>query len=187
MNKRNIIIFLLLVIAAGFLYFTNKKEEEIKEQHNYVFKNLNFPQITSITLKTYVEKKPFTLKKDKSGKWSVNGVECNKYKIEYLINLLKKVDFKNVISSKKENYPNFQVDDKNAIKVIITQGKKKIKLWIGKFTPDGNGCYVRLENGNVYLIPNNLTFEFDKTKKNFYLEDKIKKKKIKKDNSTVEK
>ncbi len=184
MNKRNIIIIILLVVAAGFLYYSNVKEEKASEYHNYVFKNLKFNNIKSITLKTYVEKKPFTIK-NQNGKWSINNVECNKYKIEYLINLLKSVDFKNVISTKKENYSKFQVDDNNSIKVTINQKNKKTTIWIGKFTPDGNGCYVRLENGKVYLIPNNLTFEFDKNRKNFYLKDKAKKKK--KDNQTVEK
>ncbi len=176
MVKRNIIIIAIFIIAVILLVISQKKEEIKKlKEHNYIFQNLDFKNIKSISIKNYTIV-------NKEGKWEINNVECNKHRIEYLINYLKRIDFDTVISNKKENYPEFKVDDKKATKVKIITDKKTYNLWIGKFTPDGNGCYVRLDNGNVYLLNKNLIFEFDKKSKYFYLE-KIKNKK-KYDNNT---
>ena len=174
MVKRNVIIITVFIIAVILLVITQKKEEIQKiKAHNYTFKNLNFKDIKSISIKNYTIV-------NKDDKWQINNIECNKHRIEYLINYLKGVDFNTVISNKKESYPEFKVDNKKATKITIVTNKKTYNLWIGKFTPDGNGCYVRLDNGNVYLLSKNLIFEFDKKAKYFYLVNKKKKN----DNST---
>ncbi len=171
MRKRNVVIIVLLIIAAVALYFSFKHDKNREMHGKYLFKNLKFKDITEISVKNFVAKR-FVLKKNNKGEWVTGGKErkCNKYKIAYLINILKDTDFGNIISDKKEKYENFNVDDKNSIKVIIKTIKKTIPLWIGKFTPDGNGCYVRLEDGKVYIVTKNLTYEFDRKRSYFYLE-----------------
>ena len=176
MKKRNIIIILLMIIAVAVLVITQVLNNGKEKEHHYLLNGLKFANIKSVYIKNYVQPKGFTLLKNKNNKWIVKGTgkECNKYRLEYIINLLKTVDFNNIISTKKENYKNFNVDDKNSIIVKIHLENNILPLWIGKFTPDGNGCYIRLKDGNVYLITKNLTFEFDKGEKYFYLEKKSK-------------
>ena len=172
MKKKSLIIIILVIIAGTILFLTQKEDKTDAIKKNFILKNIDFDKIDSIYIKNYVSK-GFTLKQDEKGNWSVlkKKKKCNKFRIEYLVNILKDTDFNNVISNKKERYKNFNVDDKNAIKVILKIDGKPLKLWIGKFTPDGNGCYVRLENGNVYIVTKNLTYEFDKKQKYFYLEN----------------
>ncbi len=170
MSKRNITIIILICIAALIMFVSNRTDKDDLQKKDYLLKKINFNNIKSITIKNYVDK-GFTLKKNDKGEWFIDNTDkiCNKYRIEYLVNLLRDTEFNNIISDNKDKYSTFNVDEKNAIKVKIKTGKETINIWIGKFTPDGNGCYVRLANGNVYIVTKNLTFEFDKKRQYFYL------------------
>ena len=171
MGKRNLILILILLIVIVLIFISVKKQKkENYITHNYILKKIKFDEITKMKIKN------FTLKNIK-GTWKIDNVTCNKHEIEYLVNLLKSIDFNNVISTNKNLFKKFQVTDNSSIFVeIFLKNGEKYRIYIGKETPDGNGCYVRY-NDKVYLVTQNLRLDFDKTKKDFYL---IKKKKTSK-------
>ena len=168
MGKRNLILIVLLIVVAVLVYVSFKKEKESEKiSHYYPFKNLKMSDIKSLKIKD------FTIKNE-NGTWKIDNVTCNKHKIEYLVNLLKHQDFSNIISEDKNNFNKFNVNKKDALIVEIkTNDNKNYKIYIGKITPDGNGCYIRF-NDKVYLITQNIKLDLNKPKKDFYLERKKK-------------
>ncbi len=172
MGKRNIILIILLIVIGIILIISIKTQKEKEQVHHfYLFKNLKLNNISELKIKN------FSIKND-NGTWKIGKILCNKHKIEYLINLLKNQDFSNVISTNKNNFEKFDVTDKDALVVAIkTKSGKNYKIYIGKITPDGNGCYIRY-NDKIFLITQNIKLDFNKTEKEFYLV------KPQKDNST---
>ncbi len=168
MSKRNIIVLILLILGIGALYYsTNKEKQEEEIKHNYILKSISFKKISQIKLKNF-------LIRNENGTWKIDNRTCNSHEIEYLVNLLKSVDFNNVISDNKNSFPKFMVTDNQSIKVEIkTSDGKNYKIYIGKMTPDGNGCYVRYKD-KVYLITKNIRIDFNKSKSDFYLNKELK-------------
>ncbi len=171
MGKRNFILLIILLVIVILILFSLKKENK-PLPHNYIFKNLNFKDISEFKLKN------FTIK-NINGTWKIDNETCNSHEIEYLVNLLKSTDFSNVISEDPSTFEKFKVTDNSSLKVEIkTTDGKNYKIYIGKITPDGNGCYIRYKN-KVYLITQNIKIDFNKEKKDFYLHKKVKKSKKK--------
>ncbi len=171
MGKRNIILIIFLIIVGIVIVFSLKKERESeKVVHYYPFRNIKLNEIKEFRIKD------FTIK-NKNGKWIIDNVTCNVHKVEYLINLLKNQDFSNIITEDKNKFKKFNVSEKEALYVEIkTNNGQDYKLYIGKITPDGNGCYIRF-NDKIYLITQNIKIDFNKTKSEFYLEKPKKNKK----------
>ena len=171
MGKRNLILIVLLIIVGIIIFLSLKKEKESeKVVHYYPFKNIKLNEIKEFKIKD------FTIKNE-NGKWLIDNVTCNVHKVEYLLNLLKKQDFSNIITEDKKIFKKFNVTEKDAVVVEIkTNDGKNYKLYIGKITPDGNGCYIRY-NDKIFLITQNIKIDFNKTKSEFYLEKPKKKNK----------
>jgi|GEM_PF-5755145 len=163
MSKRSIIFSVLLILFL-FLFILSKLFNKPENVHNYKFKDFTFESLNSVGIKDFV------IKKESDNQWRIGREICNKHKIEYIFNYIKELDFNNIISENQKDYDNFNLAEGVALKITLTFDKNNFNIWVGKPTPDGNGCYVRLDDGKVYIITKNLNFEFNRGKRYYYLE-----------------
>ena len=160
MNKKLIISLSVLSVIVA-LYFLN-----LNSQNNY--------QSTSQKLMTIQEK---NLKKIiiQSGQvaieiirtdsvWTISGndtLQIKEQAINRFFDITSKIEIQNTMTSKKEKWPKYNVDDSSGVHLALVDGEDKtINYYVfGRSQTDFSRCYVRINQDNeVYLLNENIIY-----------------------------
>ncbi len=147
-SKNTILVIVLLLICGVFYWFMSQEDAE---RH----KNTGQQPFATAKLSTWQRlefsspgKKPVTLV-NKDGHWQVEGMAECKVKekmVRQLLTALKNLKLDGLVTSGKQKFPIYQVDEEKGIRVHGIAAGKPMGLVIGKVAADFMHTYVRLED-----------------------------------------
>lgn len=142
-------VFLVSVLAV-FSYLKYRPQLTNKKEAGGLIKSTN--QVSKIEMED--EQKTTLVKKD--GKWLIQSEEsqpADEKKVNDLLTGLEALKISEIVSQNPDNFENFNLNEKEAIKVHLWENENKIfEIWVGKAGPAFNKTYFRLPNKEeVYL------------------------------------
>ncbi len=147
MNKKiTVILFIVFVILIVILILKGRFRNT---GGTTPFKNIEIKTIEIGKGKNEVIK----LSKDKNiwhvGRWPADVNTVNK-----ILESIKKIRLADIISIRREKYPDFEVPRESGVVVnMITSKNDKVKLYVGKRSAEWTKSFLRIENNPaVYLI-----------------------------------
>jgi len=152
-KKFNSLVFTFLIIillggAVGVLW---------RQRTASFAKPLPWEQLTKITLAE--EEKKIVLKKD-SGQWWVENeknLPADKNKIENLIDSLKALERRELVSQNKEKHSLFEVDKEKPSVVLEFVDHPSVSLIVGKNSYSRGGTFIRFpQKDETFLVPSYL-------------------------------
>ncbi|HDJ29297.1 MAG TPA: DUF4340 domain-containing protein [Proteobacteria bacterium] len=149
MKSKNTILVIVLLLICGVFYWFMGREGEGRH------KNTGQQPFATTKLSTWQRlelsspgKKPVTLVK-KDDHWQVEGMAECKVKeemVRQILTALKNLKLDSMVTSGKQKFTSYQVDEEKGIRVHGIAAGKPVGLVVGKVAADFLHTYVRLEN-----------------------------------------
>lgn len=147
-SKNTILIIVLLLVCGAFYWFMSRadkgKHENTGQQPFAAVEPSSWQRLEF----SAPGKKPVTLVK-KNGRWQVAGMKECKVKeemIRQILTTLQKLKLDSLVTSGKEKFATYQVDDKKGIQVHGVTAGGSVGLVVGKVAADFMHTYVRLSD-----------------------------------------
>lgn len=146
MNKKTVII--LTGIFAGLLVilvFRGKLENTVRRQ---VFKKLSVEKI-----KIEMKGESIELRKE-DGNWYSGGWTADIEAVNRVLSSIKEINPEEVVSTRKDVYPDYEVTPGSGVTVSVWSFKKKeIRFYVGKRSVEWTKSFLRIEGDPaVYLV-----------------------------------
>ena len=147
-SKNTVLVIVLLVVCGVFYWFINREDEgRHKNSGQQPFAQVEASSWQRLEFSS-PGKNPVTLVK-KDDHWQVEGVAECKVKermVVQILSALRNLTLDSLVTSGKEEFSVYQVDEQKGIHVHGVAAGKSLGLVVGKVAADFMHTYVRLEN-----------------------------------------
>jgi len=159
MKSKNTILVVVVLLACSALYWFMLREDAGRHQPaaRQPFAAIEASSWQRLEFSA-PGKKPVALVK-KDGRWQVEGVEKCEVKtemIQHILAALQELRLDSLVTSGKEKFADYQVDEQKGIRVHGIAAGKPVGLVVGKVAADFMHTYVRLENDQRIFRVNGL-------------------------------
>ena len=157
-SKNTVLVIVLLVVCGVFYWFINREDEgRHKNSGQRPFAQVEVSSWQRLEFSA-PGKKPVTLVK-KDDHWQVEGMAECKVKEEMVAQILTSLQgltLDSLVTSGKEKFAAYQVDEPKGIRVHGVAAGKPLGLVVGKVAADFMHTYVRLEDDQQIFRINGL-------------------------------
>ncbi len=159
MKSKNTILVIVVLLVCGTFYWFMLREDAGRHQPK-VQRPFAAVEASSWQRLEFAapEKKPVTLVK-KDDRWQVEGMEKCEVKtemVEHILAALQELRLDSLVTSGKEKFADYQVDEQKGIRVHGIAAGKPMGLVVGKVAADFMHTYVRLEGDQHIFRVNGL-------------------------------
>ncbi len=159
MKSKNTILVIIVLLVCGTFYWFMLREDAGRHQPK-VQRPFAAVEASSWQRLEFAapEKKPVTLVK-KDDRWQVEGMEKCEVKtemVEHILAALQELRLDSLVTSGKEKFADYQVDEQKGIRVHGIAAGKPMGLVVGKVAADFMHTYVRLEGDQHIFRVNGL-------------------------------
>ncbi len=171
MNTRNLVIVfvVLLVLVVATRLFKNRGDERTFRD-NLV--SIDTARVSGISLYPKSDRGAGFRFERTGPDWTVSGggqtFEADKRGVNIMLRTLNDLNTDQVAARSKERWPEFQVNDSSATRVVVEEdGEPVADVYIGRFFVQQNiqdaRSYIRLgDEEDVYMVPGLLSLSFDR-------------------------
>ncbi|MEK9657059.1 MAG: DUF4340 domain-containing protein [bacterium] len=164
LSKILVTIFLILSVYIGI---ENSQQWFAKQQLLNPISQIKKKNIDAIIISDPKQFQELQLIKKTDG-WYSDGIPVDPLKLDYLFTVLKILEKRSLIATRKENYHKFGLDIKQATEIrYMQEGKVKFRFKIGQRAQRLNSCYILFPDEKVYLLDTALS-EYITTDKTYY-------------------
>ena len=153
-NTFKLLILLVILIGVAYLVIQKPGEQSAESGEGEYYINFDSSSVDKIIISS--PSKVFVLEK-KGIEWFVEKpvtYHADQSNITGLLNTLKNMKLKSVVSSNPEKQSVFQVDTNSTKLQLFEKGQEKLSLYVGKMGQSYTDTYVRKSNSNDVALVN---------------------------------